>query len=96
MSLSTRASSNAFGAFTEGRRLEKTRFRIPHGKHTVEVDVYEGHLAGLLVAEVEFSADEEAASFVPAAWFGREVTDDCRYRDQALASLTAPAELLLG
>jgi adenylate cyclase len=75
----------ALWTLTEGRRVEKRRRRIASGSATVEVDVFEGDLAGLVVAEVEF--DDEAASeaFTPPAWFGREVTDDPGYKNRALA-----------
>jgi len=67
---------------TEGRRIEKTRHTLPGG---VEVDVYDGSLTGLVVAEIEFASEEESAAFVPPDWFGAEVTDDPRYKNRALA-----------
>lgn len=70
---------------TEGRRLEKTRYRLPLGGHVVELDVFAGRHAGLVIAEVEFRTREAAAGFAPPAWFGREVTDDPTYRNSALA-----------
>jgi adenylate cyclase len=77
---------------TEGRRLEKTRYEIPaDGGLTIELDVYGGALAGLVVAEVEFPSEEAADAFAAPGWFGREVTDDPRYRNQRLAGEGAPA-----
>jgi CYTH domain-containing protein len=71
---------------TEGRRVTKTRTLVPAGDgRTVEVDVYEGALDGLVVAEVEFASEEAADAFEPPAWLGREITDDARYANQALA-----------
>jgi len=70
---------------TEGRRIEKTRHRIPHGDHVIELDVFGGSLDGLVMAEVEFTAAEALAAFEPPEWFGREVTDDGRYTNAALA-----------
>ena len=67
---------------TEGRRIEKTRHTLPGG---VEVDVYDGSLTGLVVAEIEFASEEESAAFDPPDWFGAEVTDDPRYKNRALA-----------
>jgi adenylate cyclase len=66
--------------------IEKTRHTWPENGRTVELDVYGGNLAGLLVAEVEFPSEEEATSFVPPQWFGPEVTSDARYRNSALAA----------
>jgi CYTH domain-containing protein/CHAD domain-containing protein len=72
---------------TEGRRLTKRRYLVSLGDRlSAEVDVYFGSLAGLRVAEVEFPSREAAASFRPPDWFGREVTGDRRYANQALAT----------
>jgi adenylate cyclase len=71
---------------TEGRRLEKTRYALAApGGLVIELDVYAGALAGLLVAEVEFASAEQAGAFTPPAWFGREVTDDAAYKNRRLA-----------
>jgi adenylate cyclase len=71
---------------TDGRRIEKTRYEIPAGEGlTVELDVYDGALAGLVVAEVEFDSEQAADAFAAPDWMGREVTDDERYKNQRLA-----------
>lgn len=77
--------AEALWALTEGRRLEKVRRRVEHAGHVVEVDEYRGALAGLCVAEVEFTDDASAAAFDPPGWFGAEVTDDERYKNRRLA-----------
>lgn len=74
-----------FWGATEGRRIEKTRFRLPHGLVTVEFDVYHGALLGLHVAEVEFPDKPTADKLILPYWFGREVTEDKRYKNQQLA-----------
>lgn len=78
---------------TEQRRVTKTRRRaqIAEGLEA-EIDVFEGDLAGLLVAEVEFSSSEASARFRPPHWFGREVTDDARYSNRQLAETGPPAK----
>jgi CYTH domain-containing protein len=71
---------------TEGRRVEKRRYLIPVGAgHTAELDVYEGDLAGLVTAEVEFGSEADAGAFEPPGWFGTEVTGDVRFNNQRLA-----------
>jgi adenylate cyclase len=70
--------------------IEKTRHLLNVDGRTLEVDVYDGKLAGLVVAEVEFPSQQEAESFVPPAWVGREVTTDARFRNAALASADRP------
>jgi CYTH domain-containing protein len=76
---------------TEGRRVEKRRHLVPCGDATLEVDVYEGELDGLVTAEAEFDSPEAAHAFEPPAWLGQEVTDDRRYRAASLALEGAPA-----
>jgi CYTH domain-containing protein len=79
---------------TEGRRIQKTRYQIPaDGGLTIELDVYEGALAGLVVAEVEFATEDAADAFQAPDWFGPEVTEDQRYKNQRLACDGAPAAL---
>ncbi len=70
---------------TDGRRVEKCRYVVPFEDLAIEVDVYEGPLGGLVVAEVEFPDAARADVFTPPDWFGREVTDDGRYKNQSLA-----------
>ena len=65
--------------------LEKTRYYVPLGKLTAEIDIYVGSLEGLMVAEVEFSTPEEAEGFVPPEFFGEEITYDKKYRNKNLA-----------
>ena len=77
---------------TAGRRLEKTRYRLPWAGKEVEVDVYQGALAGLIVAEVEFPSANESARFAPPPWFGAEVTEDERYKNVNLALHGRPAD----
>ncbi len=84
------ADFEALWPLTEGCRVEKTRYFLPHTdsvdqSHTIELDVYAGALAGLLTAEVEFPTEEAAHAFQPPAFFGRELTDDPAYTNAALA-----------
>lgn len=75
---------------TTGRRLTKRRWVVPHDDVEVEIDMFDGHLAGLAVAEVEFPSEAASAAFAPPEWFGREVTDDPGYRNAALATRDGP------
>jgi adenylate cyclase len=70
---------------TEGHRLRKTRYDVPYGRHVVEVDIYGGINKGLIVAEVEFDDEKQCDSFVPPAWFGKEVSGKARYSNVKLA-----------
>ena len=76
---------------TAGRRVCKRRHLIPGpGGLTFELDRYGGDLEGLTVVEVEFPDEDAARSFAAPSWFGREITDDGRYKNQALARDGAP------
>jgi len=70
---------------TKGKRVEKTRYEIPHESGTIELDVYHGDLDGLLLAEMEFPGEKESNKFTPPEWLSEEVTDDKRYKNQNLA-----------
>lgn len=68
-------------------RIDKRRHVIDlDDGHRAELDLYDGSLAGRSLVEVEFDDDAAAARFVPPDWFGREVTDDARYTNAALAT----------
>ncbi len=71
---------------TDGRRIQKRRYLIPaEDGRRIELDLYEGPLAGLVTAELEFDSAAAAQAFVPPDWFGRDVTDDPRYKNRQLA-----------
>lgn len=57
--------------------IEKTRYRIPLGKLTWEVDEFEGENRGLTVAEVELKDENEQVTL--PEWIDKEVTDDPRF-----------------
>jgi CYTH domain-containing protein len=58
--------------------LTKTRYFVPHGDHTWQVDVYSGILAGIVLAEVELPS--ETTELTLPCWVGREVTGDRAYK----------------
>ncbi len=63
--------------------IDKTRHLIPQGIHTWEVDEFHAENAGLVVAEIELSAVDEA--FDKPDWLGREVSTDARYFNSQLS-----------
>ena len=70
---------------TVGRRLRKVRYEIPWEDLLIEVDIYRGRHAGLVVAEVEFPNRVSCRRFKAPWWFGREVTGEKRYSNVRLA-----------
>jgi len=81
--------AEALWPHTAGRRIEKTRHRVAldddKPEYVGEIDIYDGTLDGLCVAEVEFTSEAVAASFDPPDWFGRELTGDPAWSNAALA-----------
>ena len=71
---------------TAGRRLRKLRYEIPWKNLLIEIDIYRGRHAGLVVAEVEFPDRLTCRKFEPPSWFGREVTGEKRYSNVRLAN----------
>jgi adenylate cyclase len=58
-------------------KIDKTRFHIPAGRHTFEVDVFHGKNEGLIIAEIELSSEDEL--FERPEWLGEEVTGNPAY-----------------
>ena len=69
-------------SFCEAGVVVKTRFLVPVGNHTWELDVFHGDNQGLIIAEIELSSEDE--DFIKPEWVGREVTGDLRYYNSAL------------
>ena len=72
-------------AKADGRIIRKTRYKIPYGNYTIELDLFHGDFEGLQLAEVEFPSIEEAESFTPPDWFTKDVTYDPAYRNAVMA-----------
>lgn len=70
---------------TQGKRIEKYRWAGQLDTQTFELDIFMGAHESLVLVEVEFSSSEQAHSFKPADWFGREVTQDKRFKNMSLA-----------
>lgn len=69
-------------AICEPGVIDKTRYLVKAGEHTFEVDEFYGENEGLVVAEIELSAEEE--DFEKPEWIGDEVTGDVRYYNSML------------
>ena len=88
-------------AACEGRRLRKIRVEFMAqfagaGPRIVAVDRFRERLEGLVVAELEFDAWQQARDFQAPDVLGREVTRDPRFRNSTLASTDAPPEVASG
>ncbi|MET3410577.1 CYTH domain-containing protein [Methylobacterium sp. 1030] len=72
-----------------GNVIEKIRYCVPHDGLTWEVDVFQGSLAGMVLAEVELARADQF--FSKPAWLGEEVTGDLRFRQSTLLHLCREA-----
>ena len=68
--------------------LSKIRYKISIGNHVWEVDEFSGKNAGLIVAEIELTSEDE--DFEIPDWIGREVTGAEKYYNSNL--VTEPYE----
>src|SRR5919199_2356613 len=73
----------------EGNELRKNRYPYEHGGRRYSVDVFLGHLRGLVLAETDFETDEEMETFAPPAFAFLEVTREEMFTGARLVELTA-------
>ena len=69
----------------DGIIITKKRYNIPYGEYTIELDVFEDDLDGLIIAEVEFPSTNAAENFCPPEWFLEDVTYKKEYHNNYLA-----------
>jgi len=80
------AAYNTLIKKADGNIITKTRYEIPEKNNlTIELDIFEGKFAGLLLAEVEFSSEAEALAYTSPSWFGKDVTNDAFYHNSNMA-----------
>ncbi|UMY18262.1 CYTH domain-containing protein [Methylobacterium organophilum] len=70
-----------------GPIVEKTRYTVPHDGMLWVVDVFEGPLKDVTIAEIELEREDQIFSCPP--WIGEEVTGDVRFRQTTLLELCA-------
>lgn len=83
----TKSSYEHLKGKIDGRLIVKKRYMIPFGDYTIELDIFEGELAPLTLAEVEFPSEELANSFVLPDWFAEDVTFSKLYHNSFLSQL---------
>jgi adenylate cyclase len=69
----------------ESGKIEKTRYHVKSGKHTFEVDEFQGENQGLVIAEIEL--EDETEAFERPTWLGEEVTGQIKYYNASLSKL---------
>lgn len=80
------ADAEALFLLCHGGAIDKTRYLVPEGMNPAgrffEVDEFYGDNEGLVMAEIELDAPDEA--FQKPDWLGEEVTGDRRYYNSHL------------
>ncbi len=70
----------------DGIVICKDRYVIPEKDGlSIELDIFHEAYEGLLLAEVEFSSEEAAKSYLPPVWFGEDVTYSSKYHNSTLS-----------
>lgn len=67
----------------ENEIIDKTRYLVAAGSHTIEVDEFSGANEGLVIAEIELNHPEE--TYPKPSWLGQEVTGDPKYFNAQLS-----------
>ena len=71
----------------DGRIITKKRYVIPlENNLKLELDIFEGDLAPLIIAEIEFPDEETARAYQPPKWLGEDVTYSPLYHNSVLSS----------
>ena len=63
--------------------IEKVRYEVKVKNHIFEIDEFFGDNAGLVIAEVELTQEDEV--FSKPEWLGKEVTGEIRYYNSQLS-----------
>ncbi len=74
-------------AKVDGHIITKKRYMIPLEPYTIELDIFEGIHAPLILAEIEFPSEDEAITFTPPEWFDEEVTFSTKYHNSNLSKV---------
>lgn len=65
--------------------IMKTRYFIPLNDLTIELDIFEGELKGIIICEVEFKDTESMNNFTPPDWFSTEITLDKKLSNKSMS-----------
>ena len=75
-------------AKADGRIITKTRYVIPlENGLTLELDIFHGDLAPLILAEIEFPDEQSARAYQPPRWLSEDVTFSTEYHNSTLSKI---------
>ncbi len=72
----------------DGRIISKKRYVIPiENGLNIELDIFEGDLAPLVLSEIEFPDEESAVNYQAPEWLGEDVTSSSLYHNSTLSQM---------
>lgn len=75
--------------------IHKTRYEILLDNDLIaELDIYHGNLEGLVTVEVEFKTNKQVEQFIVPNWFGKEITQEKKYKNKNLTKYSSFEELV--
>jgi len=80
----SKTDAEALLKLCENTIISKTRYNVPVGAHTFEVDEFLADNNGLIIAEVELGSEDE--KFYKPDWLGEEVTGIPKYYNSNLSN----------
>ena len=69
--------------------FEKTRYSVEHAGFIWSIDVYEGRLAGIIIAEIELEYENQY--FEKPDWVSLDVTNDPRFHKRTMGRVVRDA-----
>ena len=85
------AAEYALFAALPGRSVIKRRYPVDTADGCFGIDLFEGSLAGLELAEIEFDDPAIGTAIAAPSWTTIEITQDSRFQGGALAALDQPS-----
>ncbi|GMK40637.1 CYTH domain-containing protein [Paenibacillus sp. CCS19] len=76
-------TASIYEQLMSGRKLvplTKNRITAQWGERVIEIDIYDQ--IQLTVLEVEFDSEDAALTFVPPAWFGKDISSERQYSNK--------------
>jgi adenylate cyclase len=59
-----------------GKKVHKTRYYYPVGRHKAEINIFKGALEGLITIEFEFTSATEMKNFTAPSFCGTNITQE--------------------
>ncbi|MEI7562845.1 MAG: hypothetical protein WCJ39_03960 [bacterium] len=60
-------------------KIKKERYEYQENTIIYEIDIFQGHLSGLALVDVEFEEERQMNNFIPPKFLGKEVTHDKKF-----------------